>query len=385
METSVQNGQVIFTDGEDRFTVTLHRTLRLPDNGNTHALPPSMGHFPIKRVADYADKVPKAWLEHGGVFFPMWQREAMWLQFGSSRRPFACKVAAGKINAVSGKEWKKELAPSDTDDSGDPRQDYIVAPPQPWLDGFNSGNGVIKQFVAMPLGQGYTVEGQVTGKEEFGGIQIMAVPPKEGLLVPKPRRSGGILRSTGMKSAPHLFSSDSAGWGGTYSSSSPVIGSCAMDAAPAAAYGDTEGTFTEISDSGDVQAREVFTKASEMGLAAGGSMVQKIYPDPHGLDAWAVKASGRMFIHIVNSEMYEQITGEKPPKSPITAHDYEMHGYPWFKVWDEEAGDVSPSKTLKGVKTVAEKDKEHGFTGQQNDDPLKQKNVLGNIVMDGSW
>jgi hypothetical protein len=123
-------------------------------------------------------------------------------------------------------------------------------------------------------------------------------------------------------------------------------------------------------------------------------MQQKVYPDPHGLDTWDEKAAGRMFVHIVNSEMYEQITGEKPPRSPVTAHDYLVRGYPWFKAWDAEFGDVSASSTLKGVKTVSQKDAEHGFVGQQNDSPLKVTTTLstgkphifiGQEVKDGAW
>ena len=47
----------------------------------------------------------------------------------------------------------------------------------------------IRQFVAMPLGSGYTVEGQITGAEEFGGIQILAFEPKPGRFpdAPPPR------------------------------------------------------------------------------------------------------------------------------------------------------------------------------------------------------
>lgn len=37
-----------------------------------------------------------------------------------------------------------------------------TCPRQPWLDGINSGDGYIRQFVAMKLGEGYTVEKQVS-------------------------------------------------------------------------------------------------------------------------------------------------------------------------------------------------------------------------------
>jgi hypothetical protein len=42
-------------------------------------------------------------------------------------------------------------------------QDFAVIPEQPWLDGFCVSRGVIRQFVAMPLGAGYTAEEQITG------------------------------------------------------------------------------------------------------------------------------------------------------------------------------------------------------------------------------
>jgi hypothetical protein len=50
---------------------------------------------------------------------------------------FACcaiKVATGKINATSGEAWSPGL-------SGD-QQDYMVAPEQPWLDGYSDAKAV---------------------------------------------------------------------------------------------------------------------------------------------------------------------------------------------------------------------------------------------------
>jgi len=394
METTANGmGQVFFKNGKDQFTVTLHRTLRLPEDGKDHALPPSLGGFPIELVDDYRDKVPKSWGDHGGIFFPMWQREAMWLAFSSGYRPMVVKVAAGKINAVSGKEWVTELAPSDDSGKGDPRQDYLVAPPQPWLDGFNTGDGIIKQFVAMPLGMGYTVEGQVTGKEDHGGLQIMVVPPKAGLLVPQ-RRKGGILRSQSVKIGEAHDGASSM----DFMDQEMNCGGPIAAAGEATNYSSSEINMVDSDDAssdsrGIRSRRRRLSKAAEMGLAAGGKMKQKLYPDPHGIDTWDVETQGRMFIHIVNSEMYEQITGKKPPKSPIDAQTYTQHGYPWFDVWDEGMGDVSASGTLGGVKSISEKDKEHGFEGQQDDSTVEEKNVVkqpiltgsGQQVRDGKW
>ena len=98
---------------------------------------------------------------------PMYQSEALWIRFSASY-PFAVKFAAGKINAVSGEAWTAEL-------QREP-QNYLVVPEQPWLDGFSVGAGLIRQFVAMPLGAGDSVEEQLTGQAEVGGMQLQVYP-----------------------------------------------------------------------------------------------------------------------------------------------------------------------------------------------------------------
>ncbi len=85
------------------------------------------------------------------------QSEALWIGF-SAQYPCAVKIAAGKINAVSGAAWTAELPSAP--------QDYVVVPGQPWLDGFSVGEGIIRQFVALPPGAGYSVEEQLTGRAD---------------------------------------------------------------------------------------------------------------------------------------------------------------------------------------------------------------------------
>jgi hypothetical protein len=50
-----------------RLVIAFHRTLRIPDDGRDYPLPPSLGHFPVHRVEDFAATVPAAWKQHGGV------------------------------------------------------------------------------------------------------------------------------------------------------------------------------------------------------------------------------------------------------------------------------------------------------------------------------
>jgi hypothetical protein len=305
--------------------ITFQRTLRIPDDGNDYPLPPGLGRFPIRRVADYAANVPDSWREHGGVFIPLWQREALWLRFtGIWWRPNALKVGVGKVNAVSGRPWSERLEAEDRDGN----QDYLVVPEQPWLDGINAGDGTIRQFVAMPLGMGYTVEGQITGEERHGGVQLCVFEPKPGKFTEPETPRVGVRYRAFDGEAMHT-----------------VDALVMAAAAPAAA---SPGGL-------------------EMGLGAGGSMKQRIYPDRHGIDTWDQGNHARVFVHLCNSQLWREITGEAPPETPVSARTYTQHGYPWFDIYDEDKGDVKPSDTLKGVKSVKGMDEQKGFGPQQDD------------------
>ncbi|WP_434095476.1 hypothetical protein [Streptomyces goshikiensis] len=308
----------------DGVHVRFIRTLRLPESG-THALPPNLGEFPLRRVEDYPDTVPGEWLAKGGVMLPVYLREAMWLSFGGTREPAALQVGVGKVCAVSGERWSGRLA-------RDP-QNYVVLPRQPWLDGINSGDGTVRQFVAVPLGLGATVEGQVTGEETTGGVQLQAFPLgpqalerwREGerarlLPPPPPAPGGGALY--GGPPAP------SGGFGG-YGAPAPMR--AAAPAAPGAA-----------------------PAAPAMGLGVGGSMRQEVYRDDRALSAWAPEPAARIFVHLVTPPAWRRITGEEPPPSPVDRAAYTRAGLPWFDYYDESGHDLPTTGTLGQVKPVGD-------------------------------
>ena len=283
----LRNNQLIFRFPEvhedAELGIEFQRTLRIPDDNREHYLPPGLGRFPLYRVDDYPDNLPDSWEEHGGVFLPMYQTEALWINFDADY-PMAVKIAAGKVNAVTGEEWEEKLTRHP--------QDYAVVPEQPWLDGFCVEKGLIRQFVAMPLGKGYTAEEQLTGEAEHGGLQITVYPMK---------------RST----YEERFSMERM--------QKPMMLCC--------------------NDS-----------SIEMGLAPGGLMRQEIYDDPHGIDAWDTSIRSRCFVHIVNSVALFKLTGCQPPGKPQTAQDYTAAGLPWF---DYYGGDL---EALEGAKKLAKLD-----------------------------
>lgn len=286
--------------------IEFQRTLRIPDDERDYPLPPGLGGFPLRHLDDYVSNLPDEWQKRGGVVMPMHQSEAMWINFESRNSyryqqsyPFAVKIATGKICAITGDTWVNGL-------NSDP-QDYVVLPKQPWLDGYCIEEGVIRQFVAMPLGDGYSVEEQLTGATEHGGIQIVAYPMKaeryEELIARRARSRQGVR---------HL----------------------AMDAC-------------RIS-------------SASMGLAPGGRMKQDIYDDHYGLDAWDQKHASRCFVTIVNSAQWLAITGEPPPTTPPTAREYTKAGLPWFDYYGGDANAISGAEKFKGIKSVAQIDAEAG-------------------------
>jgi len=313
---------------EAKLEVEFQRTFRIPDDDKTYPLPPGFGTFPVKLVDDCKDRVPAEWVEHGGVMLPMYQAEAMWLNFkpnrvfGRAPYPFAIRVAAGKVNAVNGEEWTKKMK----------KGDYMVAPPQRWLDGFCVDKEQIRQFVAMPLGWGLTVEQQVTGKEEFGGVQIEVYPMKgdeyeKRYPKPKPQRPGSArrcaMRSAGEVKTKGILLSDQAG--------AATMDWCAMEA--------SEDHFIPVK--------------ADMGLGAGGKMKQQIHKDPFGKNVWAKRSmSSRVYVHLANSFAWEAITKHKPPPTPCTAERYAERGMPWFDHYLEGVPIAEGGKNLKAIKSV---------------------------------
>jgi hypothetical protein len=255
------------------FGVTFERTLRIPDDCRTYPLPPGLGPLPIQRI-------------RGELTIPMYQREALWLMFeGKTWHPCAVQIGIGGINAVSGGDWTAGL-------TAEP-QNYVVCPDQPWLDGINVGPGIIRQFVAVPLGSMQTVEGQLTGREATGGMQIRVYAAKPGRFPERPPRATFIDKPQRMR----------------------------VDA---------------------------------MGLGAGGRMRQKIYPDQYGLDTWDPTQSGSVSVRIVNSADYTKLSGHLAPPTPVDAQTYTAAGLPWYDLYDADRGDVEASARLAGVRSVGD-------------------------------
>jgi len=306
------------------------RTLRIPDDNREYPLPPGLGRFPMEHVEDHSSRLPAAWTDHGGVLLPMYQAEALWINFPTGQGyPFAVKIAAGKINAVTGDEWSSGLVK-------DP-QDYLVVPDQPWLDGFCVQKGLIRQFVAMALGQGYTAEEQISGAAEHGGLQIVVYPMKR-------KRYKKMLKRN---------------------------------------LKDLDLDFDDFPFDQPYE-------AASMGLAPGGLMRQKIFEDQYGYDAWDMTKASRCFVHILNSAQWESATGKPVPGEPPSATDYTKAGLPWFEYYDDNLDVLNGAKKLAGLDSVAAKGVKLGDKPLSENYPVQPQKIVplgcGSAkVNEGKW
>jgi hypothetical protein len=163
--------------------ISFRRTVRIPEEAASEGLPVHFGPFPLFSVETYANKMTKAMIRMGGLFFPMFQREALSICFhGDGPMPtgntaksdydymenYAVRIYSGSVNVITGNQGNSK--------EHDSAQDFAVIPKQERLDGFCTGRDTVRQFVAMPLGNCYSFEQQINGEEWLGGIQLEIAP-----------------------------------------------------------------------------------------------------------------------------------------------------------------------------------------------------------------
>jgi hypothetical protein len=217
---------------------------------------------------------------------PMHRSEALWLGFQAPWwQPYALKVGIGGIDAISGETFDPTTL------TGSP-QDYVVIPDQPWLDGINAGEGFIRQFVAVPLGEGLTVEAQLNGTEEQGGLTLSLFAPRPGRFPDEPPPEPEIQFDVAAFAAP-------------------------------------------------------------MGLGAGGRMRQEIYADEYGLDTWEATPLRTVRIDLVDALGFEAVTGIQVP-APVDAKAYTQAGLPWFDVLEPTRRDIEAAERLAAVRSIAD-------------------------------
>lgn len=319
--------------------VTLHRTVRVA-LGETSNLPPSLGEFPIYKVSDYRNTCPSQW-EDNAVFVAMHDKEALWMSFevkskskNNSYRyepsaPLAVLVGAGGINALSGEKLGTKLE----------KDNYLVTPPQPWLDGWKDKDGTVYQFVTTEYqkGEGKTIGEQIMGAEcKTGGIGIAVFEAKEPEKLisqshPSQWKGGGPCGQSIMQFAA-----------GTSNLECLASNDADYD------YEEKTSGGLELCSLSEGRGRKQ-RKVMEMGVGKGGKITQKIYSDPHGLEVWKDQPESAVAVYLVNAEQFSEITGHAMPPLPKSVENY--HGT-WFGLHDKTESDIAGTDVFTGLATA---------------------------------
>lgn len=359
--------------------ISFHRTIRVPDNEQVSQLPPSLGSFPLYKTQDYASSLPQDMVEKGGVFFPMYQKEAMWIRF-KANAPFMIKIYCGGVNAVSGEHSNEDAETKQRRlrlaQKGESIQDYVVVPSQLWLDGVAVKPSVVRQFVAMPLGQGYSVEAQLTGKEVIGGLQFEVTP---ALCEPKDRRNPRPPRPLGdfhicirtltgkiivMPCSPEdtldsIMIGIQEEEGIPFDDQRLIFGGRQLQPErTVAAYGiqnkSTLHLVGRLSGGGP-------GPGQQLGLSAGGMIKQEIRQDTYGPAKWIRGLTLTIPVQILNSAVFRQVTGTEPPDCPISAKTYAKAGFPFFELFEEKPSNISGADAFRSLQSINNIDMARGL------------------------
>ena len=283
----------------------------------------------------------------------------------------------GGVNAVSGEPARETEATMmrrlKLVESGKNIQDYVVTPKQLWLDGIASSDGTVRQFVAMPLGQGYSVEAQLTGEEVIGGLQFEITPSKFEPARPVEK----WYKSSGMKPAGTEYYKISVknlhgGHVRLYVTALHTIDEVKstiqdIEGIPPDQQRLIKGRQLEDGrtlGSYDIGADDLICLAlrlrgggwmpPDMGIAAGGLIRQTILKDVHNPMIWEPECGTIFNVQIVNSADFREITGVDPSKTTVTAESYAECGFPYFAIFDEKPSGIKGD--FDGLKSVNEMD-----------------------------
>ncbi|KAF3407965.1 hypothetical protein DPV78_000617 [Talaromyces pinophilus] len=384
---------------DNSLKIKFHRTVRMPDDGRMHHLPGSLGLFPLYNASAYLSRVPDTVRESGGVFMPIWSREALWMSFDSDTRNFALRVYVGRVNAVTGRTMDEDKI---LNQSLNTTQDYVVVPGQQWLDGIHVQEGAVRQFVAMPMGSGYTTEGQKTGQERYGGIQIEVIPEYQRNLR---KWLPGNLSASAMTailngdssyflpetSTPAEFSlrpeetevnlmatnvQERSSWGWrsmAIQDQLPIqmeLKATSLSAHPHARYHSYSQSHSFSYPKSGIRRHSKTMESQSLGLAAGGKLIQDIYCDPHPPQTWNTAATRIINIHLLDPATCEGITHIVPPPPPIDTKDYVKSNLPFFVV-EEQVDNRLEGGDFDNVKSVSTLDQEKGISTESTFDPYK--------------
>ncbi|KAJ4139747.1 hypothetical protein NW768_001091 [Fusarium equiseti] len=325
--TKVRNGFFQMDDLEIHF----RRTLRVPKNRDSNDTPKEFGHFVLYKVDDYAGKLPLSMAQEGGLFIPMYQRDAMWITFKSEKR-YAIKIFWGGINAISG----EPVIPNDATDrrrrnrirQGESIQDYIIVGVngQDWLDALAVEPGKVRQIVPMPVVSGPWVESQMTSQEPTEEIQfeVTRLDPEEPEEID---HNSMTIRMIAQKGYPILVKA----------LPSTTIAELKLIYERRRGIPVNEQRLGDLTLLKDRHTLAYYNITDQSVIyvdnPAGGLINQGIVKIPR--HAYQKTVPVTFNLQILNKPTFKRVTGKRPYPCPIKIYDYSSAMYPFLSTYEE--------------------------------------------------
>ncbi|KAG1871753.1 hypothetical protein DFJ58DRAFT_762246 [Suillus subalutaceus] len=333
----------------------------------------------------------------GGLFFAMYQREAMWLQFNSKKK-FAIRIYVGgpmipnMAYSAQAAKWRCEK-----------KQDYIIVPEQPWVDGIATGPGIVKQFVAVPYGSGYSIESP--GRRKTGGIQFEVIPAydtsvhfKGADIYRTPHEIGLSLGSEMTMVNPKIPPSPTTAYSGMQNKVAILYKISNQRFKTRKEFRRTSNGSSlpkmSLKMTGSFRTTTFKRKGAgemmpTMSFGAGGMIKQAINEDHNNPRIWDVERAKVFNVQVLNATHFEHVTKMMAPPTPVDVKVYAAAGFPFFDIFNEVPTDIHGYDAFKTIKSVSTLDSVMGAgTGVSYepgvDVPLQkckcQNNMLGCVI-----
>jgi hypothetical protein len=252
--------------------VGLRTTVRVPDDGRVYPLSMLLDDLPLRARADMSVAGAPSGAATGEFLTTFPSGCALALTFGEGpdpdgftpyqdEPPFAIKLGLRGVNVLTGLPLADGL-------QTDP-QDYIVAPDEPWLNGYPLVDGMARQLVAGPAS---------------GVIDPWTTADLE--LIVYPMRPKGVAARTRCRRRPLPGAHEAPG----------------RRAAAAA------------------------------GFALGGRIRERLFSDPYGIDSWDLQRGIRCRITFLDAVEWLSLTGTWPEHEQTSFNDYAESGWGWFEL-----------------------------------------------------
>lgn len=96
-----------------------------------------------------------------------------------------------------------------------------------------------------------------------------------------------------------------------------------------------------------------------MSIARGGKITQAIRTDENDSSIWSPQSTMAFNVQLLNSEVFEAVTGQAPPPTPVTMQSYTNAGLPFFKMYEEDSKVHGNFDKIKSIGQLDNKPDEH--------------------------